>query len=55
MVVVATRYPLGSSYALKRPHLEGEEVSRPKKQCTNLPLGSKGDSHKNDRVNFFHP
>ncbi len=35
--------------------MEGEEVFKFHKKGTNLPLESKGDLHKHDRINFFNP
>jgi hypothetical protein len=35
--------------------MEGEEIFGSYKQKVNLALGSKGDSHRHDYVNFFHP
>jgi hypothetical protein len=35
--------------------MEGEEIFGSCKRKVNLALESKGDSHKHDHVNFFHP
>jgi hypothetical protein len=35
--------------------MEGEEIFGSYKRNVILALGSKGDSHKHDHVNFFHP
>jgi hypothetical protein len=35
--------------------MEGEEIFGSCKWKANLVLGSKGDSHRHDCVNFFHP
>ena len=37
------------------PHLEGEEVFGSTKRKLDLPIGSEGDSHRPDKVNFSHP
>jgi len=37
------------------PHLEGEEVFGFNKRKLDLPIGSEGDSHRPDKVNFSHP
>jgi hypothetical protein len=37
------------------PHLEGEEVFGSSKRKLDLPIGSEGDSHRPDKVNFSHP
>ncbi len=55
LVVVIAKYTPSCSYASRMPHLEGEEVFGSHKQGAILPLGSKGDSHKHDHVNFFQP
>jgi hypothetical protein len=55
MATTVAKFILGSSYTLRIPHLEGEEVFRSTKQRQDLPLGSKGDSYKHDHVNLFHP
>jgi hypothetical protein len=41
-------------YIIRIAHMEGEEVFGFCKQKVNLALGSKGDSHRHNRVNFFH-
>jgi hypothetical protein len=46
MVVIVTKFALGSSYTLRIPHLEGEEVFGSTKRMQNLPLGSKDDFHR---------
>jgi hypothetical protein len=45
MVVIVTKFALGSSYTSRIPHLEGEEVFGSTKQRQNLPFGSKDDFH----------
>jgi len=37
------------------PHLEGEEVFGFGKRKLDLPIGSEGDSHHPNKVNFSHP
>ena len=37
------------------PHLEGEELFGSVKRKLDLPIGSEGDSHRPDKVNFSHP
>ena len=37
------------------PHLEGEEVFGSTKRKLDIPIGSEGDSHRPDKVNFSHP
>jgi hypothetical protein len=34
--------------------MEGEEIFGSYERMVNLALGLKGDSHRHDRVNFFH-
>jgi hypothetical protein len=55
MAITVARLTPGSSYTLRILHLEGEEVFGSVKQKQNLPLKSKGNSHKHDHVNFSHP
>jgi len=54
MVVIVTRYTMGSLFASRKHHLECKEVFGSMKQRQDLPLGSKGDSHMDDHMNFFH-
>jgi hypothetical protein len=35
--------------------MDGEEIFGSYKWKANLALGSEGDSHRHDRVNFSHP
>jgi hypothetical protein len=37
------------------PHLEGEEVFGSSKRKLDVPIGSEGDSHRPDKVNYSHP
>ena len=37
------------------PHLEGEEVFSSTKIKFDLSIGPKGDYHRHNKVNFFHP
>ena len=37
------------------PHLEGEGVFGSMKRKFDVPIGSEGDSHRPDKVNFSHP
>jgi len=55
LVVVIAKYTLIRSYASRMPHLEGEEVFGSHKRGAILRFGPKGDSHKHDLFNFFHP
>jgi hypothetical protein len=41
--------------ATRVPHLEGEEVFGSSKRKLDLPIGSEGDSHRPDKVNFSQP
>jgi hypothetical protein len=41
-------------YIIRIAHMEGEEVFGFCKHKVNLALRSKWDSHRHDRVNFFH-
>jgi hypothetical protein len=49
------KYALGSCFTTKITHMEGEEIFGFCKQKFNLHLRSKGDSHRHNCVNFFHP
>jgi hypothetical protein len=52
MANAVTKYSNGSSFTIRIPHLEGQEVFKSTKQMVDITLGSKGDSHRHDRVNF---
>jgi hypothetical protein len=52
---VVLKYALGLSCIASITHMEGEEIFGSYKWKANLAPISKGDSHKQDRVNFFHP
>jgi hypothetical protein len=54
MVVIVTRYTMGSLFASCKHHLECKGVFGSMKQRQDFPLGSKGDSHMHDHMNFFH-
>ncbi len=50
---VVLKYALGLSCIVSITHMEGEEIFGSCKWKANLAPISKGDSHKQDRVNFF--
>jgi len=52
---VVLKYALGLSCIVSITHMEGEEIFCSCKWKANLAPISKGDSHKQDYVNFFHP
>jgi len=54
MAIVVAILASSSSYTSKISHLEGEEVFGSIKQKQNLPLGSEGNSHRHNCVNFFN-
>jgi hypothetical protein len=41
-------------YIVQIAQMEGEEIFGSYKQKANLALGSKGDSHRDNHVNFYH-
>ena len=47
--------PGAADVASRIPHLEGEEVFGSSKRKLDLPIGSDGDSHRPDKVNFSQP
>jgi hypothetical protein len=53
MANVITKYTNGSSFTIKIPHLEGQEVFGSTKQTMDITPGLKGNSHRHDHVNFF--
>jgi hypothetical protein len=52
MANAITKYTIKSSFTNRIPHLEGQEVFGSIKRRANIGLGSKGDSHRHDHVNF---
>jgi hypothetical protein len=52
---VILKYAPRSSYIVKISHIEGEEIFGPYKKKVKLAPRSKGDSHRHNYVNFFHP
>jgi hypothetical protein len=52
MANAISKYSNGSSFTCRIPHLEGQEVFWSTKQRANIALGSEGDSHMFDHVNF---
>ncbi len=55
LVDAVLKYYVGSSHIVKITHMEGEKIFGSCKQKANLALELKGDSHKHNHVNFFHP
>ncbi len=55
LVDVVLKYFLISDYTIKTANLEGVEIFGSYKWKANLTPISKGDSHRHDYVNFFHP
>jgi hypothetical protein len=49
------KMPGAAEFYTREPHFEGEEVFGSQKRKTNVPLGSKHESHWPDKVNFSHP
>jgi hypothetical protein len=49
------KYSSGLACIVKIAHMEGEEIFSFCKCKANLAPRSKGDSHKHDYVNFYHP
>ncbi len=47
--------PGAADVGTRVPHLEGEEIFGSSKRKLDLPIGSDGDSHRPDKVNFFQP
>ena len=47
--------PGGEDFCNREPHLEGEEVFGSTKRKLDMPIGSEGDFHCLDNVNFSHP
>jgi len=47
--------PGAEDFCNREPHLEGEEVFGSTKRKLDMPIGSEGDSHRPDKVNFSHP
>jgi len=45
-------FPEAANIATYFPHLEGEEVFGSSKSKFDLPIGSDGDSHRPNKVNF---
>ena len=50
-----SRMPGAEEFCSQEPHFEGEEVFGSMKRKLDLPLGSKHDSQRLDKVNFSHP
>jgi hypothetical protein len=55
MANAITTYPNESSFTIKIPHLEGQEVFGSTKWSVNIALRLKGDSHMHDPMNFSQP
>jgi hypothetical protein len=53
--VVMAKMPGVEEFCTRESHFEGEEVFGSQKRKADLPLGSKHESHKPDRVNFSRP
>jgi len=54
LVKVVLKYGLGLSFTTKITHMEGEEIFGSSKWKAHLLLGSEGDSHKHNHVNYSH-
>jgi hypothetical protein len=52
MANAIVKYTIRSSFIIRILHLEGQKVFGSTKQKVDIALGSKGDSHKHDHVNF---
>jgi len=52
MANTVANYTNGSSFAIRIPHLEGQEVFGSTKQRAKIAPGLEGDSHGHDHVNF---
>jgi hypothetical protein len=55
MANTIAKYTSMFSFTIKILHLEGEKVFGSTNQRADIALGSKGNSHKHDRVNFSQP
>jgi hypothetical protein len=44
-----------AEFSTQKSHFEGEEVFGSQKRKVDVPLGSKHESHRLDKVNFSHP
>ncbi len=55
LVDVVMKYSLSSDYTIRIAHMEGEEIFGYYKWKVNLAPRSKGDFHRCNCVNFFHP
>jgi hypothetical protein len=55
MANTITKFTNGSSFTIKIPHLEGQEVFGSTKWRANIAQWLKCDSHMHDHVNFFWP
>ncbi len=49
------KYTKKSSFTTRISHLEGQEIFGSTKREANIALGSEGDSHRHDHVNFSQP
>jgi hypothetical protein len=52
MANAIVKYTIGSSFIIKIFHLEGQKVFGSTKRRVDIALGSQGDSHRHDHVNF---
>jgi hypothetical protein len=55
LVAIMANYMFRSSFTNCLPHLEGEKVFGSSKWLADCPLGANNNSHRPNRVNFFHP
>jgi hypothetical protein len=53
--VAMAKMPGAEEFCTREPHFEGEEVFGSQKRKADIPLGSKHESHRPDRVNFSRP
>jgi hypothetical protein len=55
LVDAVLKYALGLAYTFRIAYMEGEKIFSFCKWKANLASGSKGDFHRHNCVNFFHP
>jgi hypothetical protein len=51
----SAKMPGAAKFCTWEPHFEGEEVFGSQKRKADVPLGSKHESHRPDKINFSHP
>jgi len=55
IIIAIAKYTSSFGLSIRISHLEGEEMFGSTKCKANPPPGLKLDSHRHDRMNFFHP